>query len=320
MNANAKNELIRKVKEFEERNDSNSSSVYEFEKLIFDIIMPLLGNDGYDLFLQSASKNNGMDFIAQNKNSGKKIGIEYKHRSRAVDLNSISRAIVTAITQSFDKIMLITNSEFTLQCYNTINRVEPIDIELLNLDNIKTWVSKIEVESNLDKLDYENIIKIVSKTFIEKIAQNPNYLVNIEWRELEKMIAEVFEGLAFKVELTSPSKDGGKDIILECSKKGESVSYIVEIKHWRSMQRVGQKSVTDFLKVICRENRLSGLLISTYGFTENAFEGISELERKKIRFGDEDKIVLLCKTYLKVRSGIWTPLNDLQELFYEQTY
>ena len=69
------------------------------------------------------------------------------------------------------------------------------------------------------------------------------------------------------------------------------------------------------MKVICNEKSDNGLLLSTYGFTSNAFEGLTELERKSIRFGDAEKIVSLCKTYLKVKSGIWTPLNDLKGIF-----
>jgi len=75
---------------------------------------------------------------------------------------------------------------FTSDCYRLLNKVEPVNVELLDLNDIKNWVSRIEVESDLRCLEYENIIKIVSKTFIEKIAANPDFLLKIEWRELEK--------------------------------------------------------------------------------------------------------------------------------------
>jgi hypothetical protein len=39
-------------------------------------------------------------------------------------------------------------------------------------------------------------------------------LDHLEWRDLERMMARVMEGLGFKVTLTPPSKDGGKDLIL----------------------------------------------------------------------------------------------------------
>ncbi len=59
--------------------------------------------------------------------------------------------------------------------------------------------------------------------------------------------------------------------------------------------------------------------LSTFGFTENAFEGLTELERSKVRFGSQEIIVALFKTYLKVKSGTWTPLQDLQELLIQNT-
>lgn len=37
---------------------------------------------------------------------------------------------------------------------------------------------------------------------------------------MEKIIAEIFEGLAFDATLTAPSKDGIKDLILKINKKG----------------------------------------------------------------------------------------------------
>ncbi|GGG62797.1 hypothetical protein [Epilithonimonas arachidiradicis] len=76
----------------------------------------------------------------------------------------------------------------------------------------------------------------------------------------------------------------------------------------------------EFLNVICNETQESGLLLSPFGFTANAFEGLAEIERKKIRFGSEEKIVSLCKSYLKVKSGIWTPLEDLEHTLFEKTF
>lgn len=319
MTSQEKDELIRKIKEFEDLLTSNNSLTNQFEYNIYEIITPLFNNDGYQLKFKHGAGDGGIDFLAFKTNSEEKIGIEYKHRRTPIGVSAIRELIGAAILNSFDRMILITNSKFSRDCYSALDKVEPVKLELLNLDGIKDWVSKIEVETDLTKSDYENIIKIISKVFIEKIAKDPNFLMNIEWRELEKTISEIFEGLAFKVKLTPPSKDGGKDVILECAKKGELVSYIIEIKHWRSLQRVGQDSVKDFLKVVCKEKREAGIFLSTYGFTENAFEGISELERKKIKFGSSNKIVSLCKTYLKVKSGIWTPLNDLQEILFEET-
>jgi len=323
MRPDVKDELIRKIRELEDARDAAVNpfnSVRSAERSVFDILVPLFSHDGFDLEFRHGPGDNGVDFIAQNENSSEKFGIQFKHRRTPVTGEAVRELIGTAIINAYPRMFLFSSSGFTRSCYADAQRVDPVKIELLGIDDIKNWVSRIEVEADLNKLNFEGIIKIVSKTFIGQIAKNPGFLQNLEWRDMERVIAELFEGLAFKVTLTPPSKDGGKDIILECKRQGEEVSYIVEVKHWRSLQRVGQESVKDFLKVICREKRQSGLFLSTYGFTGNAFEGISEIERKKISFGDQSKVVLLCKNYLKVKSGIWTPLTDLQELLFEETF
>ena len=34
---------------------------------------------------------------------------------------------------------------------------------------------------------------------------------------------------------------------------------------------------------------------------------LTEIDRERLKFGNEDKVVSLCKTYMKVDSGIWSP-------------
>lgn len=283
------------------------------------VISKLLSNDGFTTILNPSPDTSNFDFMCTKQNSRDRISISLQNSAKSVNEDRVHERVSFAFNYPYDRLILFAPKGFSSACYRFVNIADPLKVELLTLDDLKSWTSKIEIESDLGSLEYEDIIKIVSKTFIEKIAEDSYFLLKLEWRELEKMIAELFEGLAFDVALTPPSKDGGKDLVLEINKKGTLVKYLVEVKHWKSQQQVGHKYIKEFLKVICNEKRESGLLISTYGFTSNAFEGLTELERKKIRFGNEEKIVSLCKTYLKVKSGIWTPLDDLQEILFKET-
>ncbi|MEI7178143.1 restriction endonuclease [Pectobacterium carotovorum] len=151
------------------------------------------------------------------------------------------------------------------------------------------------------------IIKSMSKKFIEAVANNPRALDNLEWRDLERLLAEAFEGIGFTVTLTPPSKDGGKDIILKYEVSGEKKSYIVEVKHWRAGGKVGANDVVSFLNVIVNEKHNAGVFISTYGFTKNAFESLTRIERDTIKFGSEPTVVSICKTYVRINNGLWSP-------------
>lgn len=98
-----------------------------------------------------------------------------------------------------------------------------------------------------------------------------------------------------------------------------SHTYYVEVKHWRSGQRVGSGAVSEFLNIIVNEEIAGGLYLSTYGLCSNAIERLTEIQRKSLRFGGESKIVSLCKSYVKAMSGIWSPDQTLPEMLYEGT-
>lgn len=318
MNPTTKDELIRNVVKLEDSIKNHSDrddNWYTF----YHIISTLLSNDGYQTILNPDADVRNIDFLCYRYNPAERIGVSVKRHKHKIDQSQVLERISFAYNFPYNRMLIIGVEGFTSDSYELVNSFEPLGVELLDLNDLKNWVSRIEVETQLEKLDYENIIKIVSKIYIERIVDDPNFLLNLEWREFEKTMAEIFEGLAFKVKLTPPSKDGGKDLILEMTKSGTSITYIVEIKHWRSIQKVGQSSVKDFVNIIFNEKREKGMFLSTFGFTENAFEGLTEIERSKVRFGNQEKIVSLCNTYLKVKSGIWTPLQDLQELLFDMT-
>ena len=163
------------------------------------------------------------------------------------------------------------------------------------------------------------ILRAVSHKLALLIAKNPRALDELEWRDIERTIAEVFDGLGFLTTLTPPSKDGGKDVVLECTVKGQRAEYLVEIKHWRAGNRVGGGALRSFLNVIAKELRQGGLFLSTYGYCDNAFEQLSTIDREKLRFGTEEKVVALCRTYEKALSGLWSPPKNLAEVLYEGT-
>jgi restriction system protein len=163
------------------------------------------------------------------------------------------------------------------------------------------------------------ILEDVSRKFVQLIAEDSRYLDNIEWRDLERALAEVFNGLGFVVELTPGSKDGGKDIVVECVVSGLQSTYIIEIKHWRSGKHVNHKDIRHFLNVIISEKRNGGLFLSTSGYSHNIFSSFTEIERLQLKIGDKSKIVSLCKRYIQTKSGLWYPRESLTEILFEQT-
>lgn len=165
----------------------------------------------------------------------------------------------------------------------------------------------------------QTLVRSISHKFAKLVADNPETLDHLEWRDLERMMARVMEGLGFDCTLTPPSKDGGKDLILVCHATSGKESFIVELKHWRSGKRVGRQSVLDFLHVVVAENRTGGLFLSTSGYAANSFEGLTKVSRERIRFGGCPKVVLLVQTYVRASNGLWTPPTTLREVLFEAT-
>jgi hypothetical protein len=71
--------------------------------------------------------------------------------------------------------------------------------------------------------------------------------------------------------------------------------------------------------VVLKENRNAGIFLSTFGYCDNAFEHLTEIDREKVRIGDQAKVISLCQRYSRVRSGIWSPVSNLPEILFEQT-
>ena len=323
MNKTTKDEIRKNIRELEAL--QNTPAYREAEDLLLGILIPMLGEDGYQVQQTVPGRDSGVDFLAQRRESsafqGATLAIEYKHRARRpVGMDAIRQVLGAAVIGGFDRAMVVCNTRFSAAARATAERELPLRVELIDLDALKAWWARIEIDASIDTQQIVEILKTVSWRLAKLIAENPENLRLLEWRKLEELMAEVLEGIGFEVELTPGSKDGGKDLVLRCNLAGAEHSYVVEVKHWRSMQRVGQSAAKDFLKVVVAESRDGGLFLSTYGFCNNAFEALSEIERTRLRFGDREKIVSLCRTYLKAESGIWSPPELLPTVLFEETF
>lgn len=291
------------------------------ETTVSKILFSLLRDDGYEVTQTPSNSDSGVDFLA-NRHDGaikEKLAIEYKHYRSPVSANVVQRLIGASFVHNFDRVMLVTNSRFMRSALEIANSNLPVKLELIDLDSLKAWVQRAERTEDYD-FDLVNILRSsLSDSLAKAIAQNPRYLMDIEWRELERVVQVVFEELGFSAELTPGSKDGGKDVVLKCRISGNDHTYLVELKHWRSQQKVGGQAARDFLKVIVNEEVNGGLFLSSYGYCDNAFEMLTEIDRQYLRFGDQQKIVTLCKQYVKSKSGIWSPTDGLANVLFEQT-
>ncbi|WNF48435.1 restriction endonuclease [Pseudomonas sp. SG20056] len=158
-----------------------------------------------------------------------------------------------------------------------------------------------------------------SDELAKRIALDPDYLDQIEWRELEYVLQLTLEGIGFDSKITSAGKDGGKDIVLKCIFGEKQYTYFVEVKHWRSKKKVERSHLSNFLEVIIKEEVDGGLFLSSSGYSEQSISLLTEIERSTFRLGEKEKIFSLCKRYTKSRQGVMYPEGGIIDLLYEGT-
>jgi hypothetical protein len=239
--------------------------------------------------------------------------------NRPLTLDRIASFLVSGSVSDYDKMLFVSNARLSQKAQDNVRRFAGVKIEVLDLEDIRSWIDRVFGQDQNLKHEAEIIIKSFSQALAKAIAKDPRALEHIEWRDLERLLAEVFEDLGFGVELTASSKDGGKDIVLQCRVFGIHRSYIVEVKHWRSGKKVSSSSVRSFLTIIGEEGRDGGLYLSSYGYSPDTFQMLTEVERQILRFGAKEKIVSLCRSYMKTNTAIWVPDGNLPEILFEAT-
>ncbi len=218
---------------------------------------------------------------------------------------------------NFPEIYLFTSSGILLGYHKESNWVTNIDgfDSLLSLNEIEASVLNDLIEETINKLNdvpnedekqrqVDTIMKIAFTAIADKIAGDKNYLDHIEWRDLERVLGEALSTIGFQVTVTPPAKDGGKDIIANLQISNKHYSFIIELKHWRSGQRVGSKHVERFLRVVINDKPCGGLLLATYGYTKDCTELLCSLKQYKLNLGAGDRIYSIFQLYRKKRNGI----------------
>lgn len=278
--------------------------------------------------IQGGPGNRGTDIMAIKRlEKDKTYGIAIELKSNK-NLNEAIKSGIETLERvdslnNFDKLLLVVNKDNQIdekdsELIKKYQSKQPTNIEIISDADFEKWVQELNgILENKEENEVFAVIRNFAKQLISLILKNPNNLMNLEWRDLERTIHELFNEIGFKATLTPPSKDGGKDVILECEIEGIAKSYIVEIKHWRSQQKVGHKAIREFSKVIINESRDKGLYLSTYGYSQKYYECLTKTERKLIGFGEKEKIVELCETYEKIKNGLYLPMDSLEDVLFQ---
>lgn len=146
-----------------------------------------------------------------------------------------------------------------------------------SVDLVAKMIFKTNLEQiaqfELDKADpYPSIIKVTStvdRKLVQYFARHPKELYEVNPRRFEELIAELFSGFGYDVELTMQTRDGGRDIM--AIKNDEvKIKHLIECKRYRQDRKVSVGAVRALYGVKEHYRATKAILATTAFFTKSA--------------------------------------------------
>lgn len=120
--------------------------------------------------------------------------------------------------------------------------------------------------------DQSSIIQTASFfeiALIQNLQKYPELLKTINRRKFEELIAELFDGFGYEVELTQATRDGGKDIIA-IKRKEVAAKYLIECKRPDPGNPVSVSTVRALHGVRDDARATKAILVTTTHFSKDA--------------------------------------------------
>lgn len=112
----------------------------------------------------------------------------------------------------------------------------------------------------------------IDAKLLEYFHKNPAHLYSLTPRQFEELIAQLFDGFGYTVELTQRTRDGGRDIIA-ISNTPTRIRHLIECKRFSPSRKVGLAIVQRLHGVVQGEYGTTGILATTAPlFTKPASE------------------------------------------------
>ena len=94
-------------------------------------------------------------------------------------------------------------------------------------------------------------------------------MLQLDPRQFEELVAEIWRTLGYETELTTRTKDGGRDVIA-VRKLEANVRFLIECKRYGPSHKVGVELVRALHGVTTHEKATKGILATTSTFTRGA--------------------------------------------------
>lgn len=141
---------------------------------------------------------------------------------------------------------------------------------------IITEIFKPDDEKNLTEESPIIILSPVNENVLKYLSENPQKFYHLSGTEFEIVMAEIYNRLGYKVELTKKTRDGGKDLIVRKPEILGDFIYYVECKKHAPTRPVGTGIIKNLVGTINADKVNGGILATTSYFSKDAKKFIKE--------------------------------------------
>jgi HJR/Mrr/RecB family endonuclease len=167
--------------------------------------------------------------------------------------------------------------------------------------------SKFDLERLIDGRSILTISSFVNERLIAYFREHPQRLHALTPRQFEELIAELWHGFGFEVELTRPTIDGGCDVIA-VQHAPLRVKYLIECKRYQADRTIGVHIVRQLGGVVLKQlvssadqtEMVKGILATTSSFTSPAQAYLRETSYW-LEGADSDRIIEWLEEYDRLR-------------------
>ena len=109
-----------------------------------------------------------------------------------------------------------------------------------------------------------------SDELIVQLKKTPDKLHEVNSRQFEHLVADLFHDMGWEVELTQATRDGGRDILAHLNTGVIKLLCLIEAKKHRKDRPVGVQLVRNLYGTFCDEQANSAMLVTSSYFTPEA--------------------------------------------------
>jgi restriction endonuclease Mrr len=131
--------------------------------------------------------------------------------------------------------------------------------------------SEFDTNAQIGQNTIIEISSVIDAKLIEYFRQNPKRLYELHPRQFEELIAELFDGFGFDVELTKWTRDGGYDIVA-IGHRIIKLKCLIECKRYKKEHNIGVSTVRALHGVTVTQGANKGILATTTFFSKPAKE------------------------------------------------